>query len=115
MKNTSLFVCFIHLKVVSADQLMEGKYHDLYPPNFTCTLYNHCRSRCISQNPEEHKTHHPENTPPSTVTVKKTTTGTMTPDKMAAMDQHMKAMQAMHEKMMAAKTLKNVRNLWLST
>jgi hypothetical protein len=33
----------------------------------------------------------------------------MTPDKMAAMDQHMKAMQAMHEKMMAAKNLKNVK------
>jgi len=31
-KYLSLFVCFIHLKVVSADQLMEGKYHDLYPP-----------------------------------------------------------------------------------
>ena len=27
----------------------------------------------LAQNPEEHKTHHPENTPPSTVTVKKTT------------------------------------------
>ena len=47
----------------------------------------------LAQNPEEHQTHHPENTPPSTVTVKKTATGTMTPDKMAAMDQHMKLMQ----------------------
>ena len=46
----------------------------------------------LAQNPEEHKTHHPENTLSSTVTVNKTTTGKMNPDKMAAMDQHMKAM-----------------------
>ena len=57
----------------------------------------------LAQNPEEHKTHHPENTLSSTVTVNKTTTGKMNPNKMAAMDQHMKAMQAMHAKMMAAK------------
>ena len=47
----------------------------------------------LAQNPEEHKTHHPENTLSSTVTVNKTTTGKMNPDKMAAMDQHMKLMQ----------------------
>ena len=32
-------------------------------------------------------------------------------DKMANMDQHMQSMQAMHDKMMAAKTLMNVKPL----
>src|SRR5690606_10379821 len=57
----------------------------------------------LAQNPEVHKRRNPENTLSSTVNVNKTTTGKMNPGKMAAMDQHMKAMQAMHEKMMAAK------------
>jgi len=56
-----------------------------------------------AQSTEEHKTHHPENTAPPTAAVKKTAAGAMASDKMAAMDQHMKAMQTMHKKMMAAK------------
>ena len=58
----------------------------------------------FAQQSDEHKDHHPEKTAPSAVTIKQTVTSTTATDKMAAMDQHMKAMQAMHEKMMAAKT-----------
>ncbi|AYA04775.1 hypothetical protein BEN74_05675 [Acinetobacter sp. WCHAc010034] len=57
----------------------------------------------FAQSTEEHKTHHPENAAPPAAAVKNTAAGTMASDKMAAMDQHMKAMQAMHKKMMAAK------------
>ena len=36
------------LRHVVVAATMEGKYHDLYPPNFTRTLYNRCLFRCIS-------------------------------------------------------------------
>ena len=49
----------------------------------------------FAQQSDEHKDHHPEKTAPSAVTIKQTVTSTTATDKMAAMDQHMKAMQAM--------------------
>ena len=57
-----------------------------------------------AQGADEHKKHHPETANPSAARFKKTPAMPMGADRMAAMDQHMKAMQAMHEKMAAAKT-----------
>jgi len=45
----------------------------------------------FAQQSDEHKDHHPEKTAPSAVTIKQTVTSTTATDKMAAMDQHMKA------------------------
>ncbi|MEJ2899352.1 hypothetical protein [Acinetobacter sp. NS-4] len=56
----------------------------------------------FAQGTDEHKEHHPAGST-STATVNKTATGSPTTNPMAAMDLHMKAMQTMHEKMMAAK------------
>ena len=62
----------------------------------------------MAQTADEHKAHHPAGStlPASTqmkAAAKPTGAGQMAG--MAKMDEHMKAMQAMHEKMMAAKTL----------
>jgi len=56
-----------------------------------------------AQSADEHKAHHPGGTAPPAA-ANKAPAKTMGSDKMATMDQHMKAMQAMHEKMSAAKT-----------
>jgi hypothetical protein len=52
---------------------------------------------------EDHSAHHPANTPGASAS-EMPAAGKMDKGQMAGMDQHMKAMQAMHEKMMAAKT-----------
>ena len=57
----------------------------------------------LAQGAEEHKEHHPEGAAPATA-AKKAPGQSIGPEKMAAMDQRMKDMQAMHEKMMSAKT-----------
>lgn len=57
-----------------------------------------------AQTPDEHKGHHPEAAAPTAAPTPKPASGTMGGGKMGAMDQHMKAMQAMHDKMAAAKT-----------
>jgi hypothetical protein len=58
----------------------------------------------LAQNADEHKVHHPADASASGKTVKKFPAKPLGADKKASIDQHMKAMQAMHEKMMAAKT-----------
>ncbi len=58
----------------------------------------------LAQNADEHKDHHPAESKPATVATQKASAGSNGADKMGAMDQHMKAMQAMHEKMAAAQT-----------
>lgn len=57
-----------------------------------------------AQTADEHKGHHPEAAAPAAAPVQKPTPEAMGGGKMGAMDQHMKAMQAMHDKMAAAKT-----------
>lgn len=57
----------------------------------------------MAQNTDEHSTHHPADAPSAAAT-EKTPSQPMDKGQMAAMDQQMKAMQAMHEKMAAAKT-----------
>ncbi|HEX5785247.1 MAG TPA: hypothetical protein VFY35_11000, partial [Burkholderiaceae bacterium] len=61
-----------------------------------------------AQTADEHKEHHPAdaNAPAKSINmpVKAATTQPLSTDQMARMDQHMKSMQAMHDKMMAAKT-----------
>ena len=57
-----------------------------------------------AQSASPHKDHHPAGAAPTAAAVQDPSAATVGPDKMAAMDQHMKAMQSMHEKMMAAKT-----------
>ena len=52
---------------------------------------------------EDHSAHHPANTPAASAT-EMPAAGKMDKGQMAGMDQHMKAMQVMHEKMAAAKT-----------
>ena len=59
----------------------------------------------FAQAAEEHQAHHPAGAASAAGPVKKAPVKAMRADKMAAMDQHMKSMQAMHEKMMAAPTL----------
>lgn len=59
----------------------------------------------FAQAAEEHQAHHPAGAASAAGPVKKAPVKAMGADKMAAMDQHMKSMQAMHEKMMAAPTL----------
>jgi hypothetical protein len=56
----------------------------------------------FAQSADEHKDHHPA-APATAVMASKTMSGSTTTSQLAAMDQHMNAMQAMHEKMMAAK------------
>lgn len=58
----------------------------------------------LAQNVDEHKGHHPEGTTPPAAATQKVSPQPMAAGRMAAMDQKMKAMQAMHDKMMAAKT-----------
>ncbi|WP_200964289.1 hypothetical protein [Aquabacterium parvum] len=58
----------------------------------------------FAQAAEEHQAHHPAGAASAAGPVKKAPVKAMGADKMAAMDQHMKSMQAMHEKMMAAPT-----------
>ena len=55
-----------------------------------------------AQNKEEHQEHHPASD--ATAAPGKVAPRSTGADRMAAMDQHMKAMQAMREKMAAAKT-----------
>ncbi|WP_342246281.1 hypothetical protein [Pseudomonas sp. OTU5201] len=57
----------------------------------------------LAQEADEHSAHHPANTPASSA-ADVPTAEKMEKGSMAGMDQHMKAMQAMHEKMAAAKT-----------
>jgi hypothetical protein len=57
----------------------------------------------MAQDTDEHSAHHPADAP-GAATTGKTPAQQMDKEQMAAMDQHMKAMQAMHEKMAAAKT-----------
>lgn len=56
----------------------------------------------FAQTAQEHQAHHPAGAASAAVPVKKAPVTAMGTDKMAAMDQHMKSMQAMHEKMMSA-------------
>ncbi|MYZ51434.1 hypothetical protein F5985_04610 [Malikia spinosa] len=62
----------------------------------------------LAQNADEHKDHHPADASAPAKMVKKTAKAApvkpLSADKMANMDQHMQSMQAMHDKMMAAKT-----------
>ena len=61
----------------------------------------------MAQTADEHKAHHPAGSPspaPSQMKAAAKPTGAGQMAGMAKMDEHMKAMQAMHEKMMAAKT-----------
>ena len=61
----------------------------------------------MAQTADEHKAHHPAgSTSPASTQMKATAkpTGAGQMAGMAKMDEHMKAMQAMHEKMLAAKT-----------
>ena len=61
----------------------------------------------LAQTADEHKAHHPEGAaaPVAPVVEEKKAPGqSMGAERMAAMDQRMKDMQAMHEKMMSAKT-----------
>jgi hypothetical protein len=58
----------------------------------------------MAQNTDEHSAHHPADTAGSEATEKMPPAQQMDKGQMAAMDQHMKAMQAMHVKMAAAKT-----------
>jgi len=58
----------------------------------------------FAQAAEEHQAHHPAGAASAAGPVKKAPVKAMGADKMAAMDQHMKSMQAMHEKMMSAQT-----------
>ena len=64
----------------------------------------------LAQGTDEHKAHHPTDGTVPAATAAPDTTARPSPgqamgaDKMAAMDQHMRTMQAMHEKMSAAKT-----------
>ena len=57
----------------------------------------------FAQGTDEHKEHHPEGAVPAAAATK-APGKSMGAEKMAAMDQRMKDMQAMHEKMMSAKT-----------
>jgi len=57
-----------------------------------------------AQTADEHKGHHPEAATPAAAPVQKPAPEAMGGGKMGAMDQHMKEMQAMHDKMAAAKT-----------
>ncbi|WP_374257807.1 hypothetical protein [Aquabacterium sp.] len=52
----------------------------------------------------DHQAHHPAGATSVAGPVKKAPATAMGTDKMAAMDQHMKSMQAMHEKMMSSPT-----------
>ena len=58
----------------------------------------------IAQSADEHKDHHPAESKPAAVATQKASAGSKGADRMGAMDQHMTAMQAMHEKMASAKT-----------
>ncbi|NCZ58282.1 MAG: hypothetical protein EBY75_08335, partial [Actinobacteria bacterium] len=61
----------------------------------------------MAQTADEHKAHHPAgSTSPASANMKAAAkpTGAGPMAAMAKMDEHMKAMQAMHEKMLAAKT-----------
>lgn len=63
----------------------------------------------FAQGTDEHKEHHPEGAAPAAAATK-APGKSMGAEKMAAMDQRMKDMQAMHEKMMSAKSPKSVRH-----
>lgn len=58
----------------------------------------------LAQSSDEHKNHHPAEIKPSATSTKKAPVQSMNMDDMKAMDQHIKTMQAMHEKMLAAKS-----------
>lgn len=62
----------------------------------------------MAQTADEHKAHHPADASAPAAAVKSTAKSTSAKPQSAAimtnMDQHMKAMQSMHEKMMGAKT-----------
>jgi hypothetical protein len=58
----------------------------------------------LAQSADEHKGHHPDGATPPAVSPQKGAANAMSTGSMAKMDQHMKAMQAMHEKMASAKT-----------
>lgn len=58
----------------------------------------------LAQSTDEHKGHHPAGATPPAVSPQMGTANAMSMGSMAKMDQHMKAMQAMHEKMASAKT-----------
>ena len=57
-----------------------------------------------AQGTDEHKDHHPADAAPPAAAARKPAPAKATPSSMAMMDKHMKAMQAMHDKMLAAKT-----------
>jgi hypothetical protein len=64
----------------------------------------------IAQTADEHSTHHPATTPASNA-AEAPSIPPAAKAQMAGMDQHMKAMQSMHEKMAAAKTPEERRAL----
>ena len=57
-----------------------------------------------AQSADEHKEHHPEGVTSPAAVVQKLSSDPMLADKTRAMDQHIKAMQSMHEKMVSAKS-----------
>ena len=57
----------------------------------------------LAQSTDEHKGHHPAGATPPAVSPQMSTANAMSMGGMAKMDQHMKAMQAMHEKTASAK------------
>ncbi len=58
----------------------------------------------LAQNADEHKDHHPAGPSSPAASTQKGSAKSMSTGNMAAMDRHMKAMQATHEKMASAKT-----------
>ena len=58
----------------------------------------------LAQAADEHKDHHPAEGQSAIVATQKASAGSKEAGRIAAMDQHIKAMQAMHEKMVSAKT-----------
>lgn len=58
----------------------------------------------LAQTSDEHKNHHPTGTTQSASATKESTGKPMNADKIASIDKQIKNMQAMHEKMVSAKT-----------
>lgn len=58
----------------------------------------------MAQGTDEHKDHHPAGTAAPAVAIPQASSPAMRTEKMVTMEQHMKDMQAMHEKMMSTKT-----------
>ena len=75
---------------------------------FRCSLMGLCIATAslgaLAQSDADHKAHHPEGAASASSASKKQAAKPAGAEAMAKMDQQMKSMQAMHDKMMAAKT-----------